>query len=235
MVLRLTLTILNGPLKGQRFPLFRGQTFNGSQFFDETMIDGHAEIDLDPSLMWVVRLKRANPETAEDVSSSQDPKQSRIRMGSVETEQVSLIPGVVFNIGQTGFKVIEIPVDTGIELVDMTTDWLEGIQPPAVQPRIKFFNPPLRLTFLKGPQANEIYTLTYGPRVLGYSHSDLNLIEPGLAFECVEFNINSIRPEIKKLTHQKILINDENLTEHFLSNGDILKIGSNEIEITFLD
>lgn len=225
MVLRLIITALNGPQKGQRIPLYRGQIFSGSVFADETMQENHAEVEIDNSVMWVVR---ARPYS---LGGTELPK---LRLGSVEVEKVTLIPGVIFHLGQTGFKVPEVVVNQKTDLQEQTIDWLEKLKPKKTTSTLTIFDPPIRLTFIKGPQSNDVYTVAYGPRILGSHQSDLNLVEPGLPHRCVEIVMDALRPSLKNLTSYKVQINDTELTEHFISPGDILKIGSSEIEITLL-
>ena len=97
-----------------------------------------------------------------------------------------------------------------------------------------FYLLPLRLSFIKGPQAGDFYTMSYGPRMLGFNQTDLNLLEPGLPKEAIHFTIDNLRPKIKKGSEFKVLVNDEVLSEHYLNDGDMIKIGINEIEISIL-
>jgi hypothetical protein len=225
MVLRLIITALNGPLKGQRIPLYRGQLFSGSVYADDTMQENHAEVEIDSSVMWVVR---ARPYTLNQTDTP------RIRLGSVETEKISLIPGVIFHIGQTGFKVSEVFASKQVDLTDETLNRLENLELKTSEPTLTMFDPPIRLTFVKGPQAGDVFTLAYGPRILGSHQSDLNLVEPGLPHRAIELGVDDLRPSLKNLTSYKVQINDADLTEHFISPGDVVKIGSSEIEITLL-
>jgi hypothetical protein len=226
MNLRLSLLTLNGPQKGQRVPLYQGQVFHGSAYSDADMLENHAIINIDTNLMWSVR--------TDGPDGQQLNRNAKIRIGSAETERISLIPGVIFHLGQTGFKVVEIPINKDFDAPNETLMWLEQQNWQQRKPTVFFFLLPLRLTFIKGPQAGDHYTLSYGPRILGFNQTDLNLLEPGLPKEAIHFTIDNLRPKIKKGSDYKVLVNNEDLSEHFLNDGDIIKIGTNEIEVSIL-
>ena len=226
MNLRLSLLTLNGPQKGQRIPLFQGQVFHGSAFSDNDMLENHAIVNIDLSQMWSVR--------TDGPSGQRLNRQAKIRIGAAETEKISLIPGVIFHLGQTGFKVVEIPIDKNFNAPIESVHWLENQNWQRKKPSVFFFLLPIRLSFIRGPQAGEHYTLSYGPRILGFNQTDLNLLEPGLPKEAIHFTIDNLRPKIKKGSEFKVLVNDEVLSEHYLNDGDMIKIGINEIEISIL-
>lgn len=226
MILRLSLQILNGSQKGQYFPLFQGQVFHGSLFGDDDMLENHAIVNIDSSQMWSVRTE-VGPGQPADCAA-------KIRIGSTETERIALIPGVIFHLGQTGFKVVEIPVKKDFDPMAETAKWLDRQTWIQKKPSVFFYLLPLRLSFQKGPQSGEFYTLSYGPRVLGFNQTDLNLLEPGLPKEAIHFTLDQLRPKIKKGSDFPIFVNNDVLFEHFVEDGDMIKIGTSEIEISIL-
>lgn len=226
MILRLSLQILTGPQKGQNFPLYQGQVFHGSHFGDEDMLENHAVVNIDSSQLWSVR--------TETVPGQKMYASAKIRIGSTETERIALIPGVIFHLGQTGFKVVEIPVNRQFDPLTETAKWLEKQTWTQKKPSVFFYLLPLRLSFIKGPQSGDYYTLSYGPRILGFNQTDLNLLEPGLPKEAIHFTLDQLRPKIKKGSDFPVFINNEVLEEHFIEDGDMIKIGTNEIEISIL-
>lgn len=226
MILRLSLQILNGSQKGQNYPLFQGQVFHGSLFGDADMLENHAVVNIDSSQMWSVRTEGAPGQPAHNPA--------KIRIGAVETERIALIPGVIFHLGQTGFKVVEIPTNKSFDPSAETAKWLEKQTWIQKRPSVFFYLLPLRLSFLKGPQAGDFYTLSYGPRVLGFNQTDLNLLEPGLPKEAIHFTLDNLRPKIKRVSDFPVFVNNDVLSDQFVEDGDMIKIGTNEIEISIL-
>ncbi len=226
MILRLSLLILSGSQKGQNYPLYQGQVFHGSLFGDDDMLENHAIVNIDSSQMWSVRTEGGLGQPAKNPG--------KIRIGAVETKRIALIPGVIFHLGQTGFKVVEIPITKEFDPPKATAQWLEKQTWIQKKPSVFFYLLPLRLSFIKGPQAGDFYTMSYGPRVLGFNQTDLNLLEPGLPKEAVLFTLDNLRPKIKNVSEYPVFINNNDLQEHFVEDGDMLKIGTNEIEISIL-
>ena len=226
MILRLSLQILSGSQKGQNFPLFQGQVFHGSLFGDDDMLENHAIVNIDSTQMWSVRTEGAPGQPVNNPA--------KIRIGAAETERIALIPGVIFHLGQTGFKVVEIPVNRDFDISAATAKWLENQTWIQKRPSVFFYLLPLRLSFIKGPQAGDFYTLSYGPRMLGFNQTDLNLLEPGLPKEAIHFTLDNLRPKIKRSSDFPVFINNDVLSEHFVEDGDIIKIGTNVIEMSIL-
>ena len=87
----MTLQILDGQLQSTYVPLKQNYVFKSSFFKDSEMQPEHAKIELDHNFIW-------------KISSL---GKSKIRISTDEVDSISLMPGLIFHIGQTGFKVIE--------------------------------------------------------------------------------------------------------------------------------
>jgi hypothetical protein len=216
--MRLALLVLDGPQKGAVLGLKNNLVLKKLDFHDTEMSDEHAVVDLDSALSW-------------SINGLGD---SLIRVGSSEAPRFSLLKGLVFHLGQTGFKVIEKPAAT-FESTDVAmASWLEKQTWTTRISGIFFFLRPIRLVFLKGPQADQFYTISYGPRYLGFNNSDLNIVDPDFASNLLRFYQVGDVAYVENLVGDKVLVNNVAFDHHVISDGDQIKFGVNVIEVSLL-
>ena len=220
--MRLELEVLDGIHKGKRITLRNGlvigRMVDQIQFDDQDIAELHAIVNLDSKKSWNIECLGEN----------------RLRLGFDEVVRARLIFGLIFNLGQTGFKVVQ-RESRQIESWDkeMKT-WLENNQAPRTQPDIFFFLRPVRLSFTQGPQYEEIYTLSYGPRELGHNNLDLNIKDPSAPPKICRFFQVADQVYCENLCGDKVTLNGANFDQHLVSSGDKLKVGSNVIELSLL-
>lgn len=216
----MTLQILDGQLQSTLIPLQENYTFSGSYFQDIEMKSLHAKVIFDHNLNWKINGLGGY----------------KIRISSDEVDSISLIPGLIFHIGQTGFRVIERvhPETAAWEHVAAAfIDNLNIASDPSNQ--VFFFLSPVQITFIQGPQSGDIYTLSYGPRTLGSSHLDLNLKDPTQPHELLRFEQVGDTVLIKNLGDEKsVLVNKNTFTEYTLTGTNRFTFGTNIIEISIL-
>jgi hypothetical protein len=210
------LQILNGPLKGRQLSLRRDFVFSSSYFSDEEMSTDHAVLDVDHDFSWNIKGLKSN----------------RVRLGSRETPQATLFKGLVFHLGQTGFKVIEVPPLTFADRDEALLFWLKSQSWEQKTTDFFFFLTPLRLTFRHGPQADEFFTISYGPRELGFNNLDLNIKDPSQPHKILRFYQTGDRPYVENLAGDKVLVNKALFHHHALLDGDQISFGMNQIEIS---
>lgn len=222
--MKFELEILDGKNKGQRISLRNGLLLGHSigklQFDDLEMQDRHAIVTFDLKNNWNIECLAP----------------AKMRLGFDEVSRAALIKGLVFHLGQTGFKVVE-KTGTGAlrpwkeELIE----WFDEHPVTSVSTEIFFFLRPIRLSFIQGPQYEELYTLSYGPRELGYNHLDLNLKDPSSPNKAARFFQVSDKAFVENLCGQQATINAKNFDQHLIRSGDILRIGSSVIELSILE
>lgn len=222
--MRLELEILDGAHKGKHIVLRNGLQLGHSQgallFDDMEMQELHAVIRIDSKKMWNIECLG----------------EAKMRLGFEEVRQAKLILGLIFHLGQTGFKVVERQSQLPLPpWKDALADWLEGNPAQPVQSEVFFFLHPVRLFFVQGPQYEEQYILSYGPRELGYNHLDISLKDPSSPERVARFFQVGDQVYIENLCGDLALINQKNFDQHLLLSGDVLRVGSSVIELSLLE
>lgn len=216
--MKLALQVLDGTHKGQLINLRENFVFSSSYFVDSEMSSHHAEIYLDQNFLWKIRALGEN----------------KLRAGSSEGTSLSLISGLVFHVGQTGFKVVEKPNPSVEKWQDALVEFLQNDTWEPALTEFFFYLYPVRLTFLQGPQTDEFFTLSYGPRVLGFNTLDLNIKDPAQPEKIAKFFQVGETSYIESLCGDKILINGQPFAQHSIENGDRLTFGANLVELSIL-
>lgn len=225
--MRLELEVLDGDNKGKRLSLKNGLQLGRQQghgqdafvFADSEMADLHAVVSLDSKKHWNIECLAPN----------------RMRLGFEEVDRATLIQGLVFHLGQTGFKVVEhVRALKNTNWVDDFKEWLENNPARPTSTEVFFFLHPVRLSFTQGPQYEDVYTLSYGPRELGYNSLDLNLKDPASPQRVSRFFQIGDKAYIENLCGDKATINGQPFDQHVINNGDILRVSSSTIELSIL-
>lgn len=215
----MTLQVLNSSNPPVFLPLKQGYSFSGIDFQDQEMQTNHASISLDHNLSWKINGLNGN----------------KIRVGSEEIASVSLIPGLIFNIGQTGFKVVQrsLPEHYGWE--KRAVEFLQSPQWVEIPPKeFFFFLKSVQVVFTQGPQSGETYTLSYGPRFLGFNNLDINIKDPTQAHQIIKFTQAGDSIVIENINDSPdVQINKQPFKQHHINNNDQISFGSNIIEIRF--
>lgn len=220
--MRFELEILDGTNKGKRLMLRNGLVLGkeqgGFSFDDTEMASAHAVISYGFKKTW--NIEGLAP--------------AKIRLGSEEVTRATLILGLIFHLGQTGFKVVERSVRNTEPWRKELKAWLENYPARQTSTEIFFFLRPIRLSFIQGPQYEEIYTMSYGPRELGYNSLDLNIKDPSTPTRVAKFFQVGDRSYIENLCGDAATINGAAFDQHVISPGDILRVSSNIIELSIL-
>lgn len=220
--MRLELEVLDGTNKGKRLPLRNGLTLGRQQgalvFSDSEMSDLHAVVTFDSKNMWNIECLAPN----------------RMRLGFEEVDRATLINGLIFHLGQTGFKVVEHTSKMAGPWEEQMKDWFENHPARSVDTEIFFFLKPVRLSFTQGPQYEEVYTLSYGPREIGYNSLDISLKDPSSPQRVAKFFQVGDQVYIENLCGDKATINGKPFDQHNVQNGDTLRVTSSVIELSLL-
>lgn len=220
--MRLELEVLDGTNKGKRLLLQNGLKLGRQQgaltFSDSEMAELHAVITFDSKNAWNIECLAPN----------------RMRLGFEEVDRATLIVGLIFHLGQTGFKVVEHASKLTGPWEEQMKNWLENNPGHSTETEIFFFLRPVRLSFTQGPQYEEVYTLSYGPRELGYNSLDLSLKDPSSPPRVVRFFQIGDQVYIENLCGDKATINGKPFDQHNVQNGDTLRVTSSVIELSLL-
>lgn len=216
----MTLQILDGQLQSTLIPLQQNYTFSGTYFQDTEMKTEHAKVLFDHNFNWKINGLGG----------------FKIRISHDEVDSISLIPGLIFHLGQTGFKVVERAHPDASAWEQVAADFVNNLNISSEPSNeVFFFLSPVQITFLQGPQSGDIFTLSYGPRILGSNHLDLNLKDPTQPHELLRFEQVGDKVLIKNLSDEKsVLVNKNAFTEYILSGANRFTFGTNIIEISIL-
>lgn len=221
--MRLELEILDGPSRGKRLTLKNGMVLGNERadlpIYDDQIAHSHAIISLDQKNSWNI--------------SCLD--QNKIRVGLREVERAKLMVGLVFNLGQTGFKVVERASRPKGHWKDELKTWLEENPAEKTDSDIFFFLRPIRLSFTQGPQYEVVYTLSYGPRELGFNSLDLNIKDPATPQKVARFFQISDQAYIENLCGDVATINNQPFFQHPIAQGDLLRVASSTIELSIIN
>jgi pSer/pThr/pTyr-binding forkhead associated (FHA) protein len=227
----LFIEVLEGPQQGSRFKIelgFKIGRSRGEILIDDEKISGeHAQFELDNKGQFVLV----------DLESS-----NGILTANRRIKKIAMMPGVVFRLGRTSFRVVTVEAPQAQEfarvrswrenlLEKLPLDWVQK-KPPvgATLP----FSPALRLKFTQGVQADESLLLGYGPRRVGANSLDIDLRDPeapDLAFEIIPQNGLA---QIKNLCRNNLSLNNKPVETETLQDGDLIRIGGTLIKVTYI-
>ncbi len=168
-----------------------------------------------------------------------------LKINGRRVKKISLLPGVVFEIGNTQFRVVLIEDRSApVAAFDKILTWRDKVRQnlgdlitdyPIRSKNIFYTEQILQLEFLQGVQATEEVYITYLPRRAGFGNIDINLKDtevPKDAFELIRDN-NHIR--IRIFSPGLIKINDKAVSAATLESDDIISFGSTRIKVNLLE
>jgi hypothetical protein len=230
----LYLEVIEGPESGQKFKLVpgvrMGRTTGEILLSEPKMSALHAQVTgFENSKLYLI-----------DSGSS-----NGIKLDGKRVSKLLLLPGVIFYIGKTSFRVFQqdevedapaplIETDHWIEILKTHIPHLQA-QNSSQSEKILPFSSLIELHFIEGVQADRKVTLGYGPRKAGQAVLDIELqdpISPEIAFEIRPLEDGTI---LFQTVHSDIvLLNDTSLSAESLKSGDQIRIGSSLIEVRFI-
>lgn len=223
--------IIEGANEGSRFKIEEGLTLGRTRadiIVKDPKISGtHAEIQLDgKGQLVLVDRDSANG----------------IHISGRRVKKVALLPGVIFEVGRTQFRVVTVEEELAIDFSRIIT-WRSILQDrlnrgnsgyESKNISINSIAPVLRLQFIQGIQADEEVILGYGPRMAGAESLDIELWEeeaPAKAFELVPgpgvVQLNVLAPG-------KVTVNKKVVTSEVLRDGDLIGVGNTLIKVSYL-
>lgn len=223
--------IIVGNNEGSRFKVDEGVTLGRSKadivIKDPKVSSSHAQIHLDGKGQYVLV----------DLDSS-----NGIHISGRRVKKVALLPGVIFEIGRTQFKVVQIEdanADDFSRFVTWRTIAKEAVSGMDLKNRTvdgfpQSFTPPVRLSFVQGIQADQEIVLGYGPRRAGSQSLDIELLDEDAPKEAFEIHPVAGQAEIKIKAPGRVTINNTSRTADILHDGDLITVGNTIIKVSYL-
>lgn len=223
--------IMDGPNEGSRFKVEEGLTLGRSKA-DIVIKDGkvsstHAQFAIDGKGQYVLQ----------DLDSS-----NGIHINGRRVKKVALLPGVIFELGRTQFKVVTVEEELALDFSRLITwrsilqDRLGGLEKPdnAKSSSLQSFSPALRLQFTQGIQTDEEIILGYGPRKAGADSLDIELLDEEAPKEAFELHAGPGMVEIKILSVGRVTLNNKAVDAEMLKDGDLISVGNTLIKVTYV-
>ena len=265
--MRIGFFVVEGPLKGHKFPLEPGQVIgrlSGDIILKDPKISGkHAKVEQgNQGELVLVDLGSTNG----------------IKIDGQRVQSVTLSLGLRLQLGRSLVEVIQVGVDKAagppgqreqqpqhtkarpkeptateqepiytkppkkVEIEPEEESWadiLHGFlttkrrkikdRPKVVAP----FTTPVTLTFIRGLQFENSWTLGYGPRKIGAKSVDLPLLEPQAPDICFEILPTPQGVGFKTSNSGMVLLNDKSTPSATLKSGDLISIFDCLIEVSF--
>ncbi|WP_413569152.1 FHA domain-containing protein [Bdellovibrio sp. HCB117] len=224
--------ILDGPNEGSRFKVEDGITLGRSKadiIIKDPKVSGtHAQISIDGKGQFVLM----------DLDSS-----NGIHISGRRVKKVALLPGVIFEVGRTQFKVISVEEEIAIDFSRLVTwrnilkDKLSEVTPPDPSEQslvLQRFSPALKLTFTQGIQTDEEIILGYGPRKAGSESLDIELHDEDAPKEAFELHPGPGMVELKIKAPGRVTLNNKSVDAEMLKDGDLISFGNTLIKVTYL-
>ena len=223
--------IIEGISQGSRYQISEGVTL-GRTLADILVRDPkasatHAKVELDGKGQLVLM----------DLGSS-----NGLYINNRRVKKVALLPGVIFEIGRTQFKVIKVEEQQADDFSRIVT-WRSSLkrtlreqdfQNDYDQNAVEAFGSPVVLNFLEGIQADTQITLGYGPREAGADSMDIELLDPEAPGQAFVIAPQAGQAEIQLLSPGRVQLNNRSPRAETLKDGDIISIGTTVIKVTYL-
>ena len=214
-----TVKALNGSLKGQIFSLKKklliGRNFGDIVLKESGVSEPHGEIT-----------RHADDRI---ILQDLDSKNGIIIEGQRKAKTL-LETGTIFTVGKTNFQLIVIksPEEIWGEVLNSKIQKVED------KPKeLKAFVRPLKVHFIEGPQKDETFLLTYGPRFFGSASVDIPLLDskvPDQAFQLIpEDGKVLFRTECPEICFREKPKGEQQA----LSEGEIIICGETKLRVSF--
>jgi pSer/pThr/pTyr-binding forkhead associated (FHA) protein len=223
--------IIDGPSEGSRFKIEEGLTIGRSKadivVKDPKISSTHAQIAINSKGQYVMI----------DMESS-----NGLHINGRRVKKVALLSGVIFEVGRTQFKVLQVEETEAADFSRLITwrstlgGYLHGVEAPSRSENLSFqsFSPALRLQFVQGIQTDEEIILGYGPRQAGSDSLDIELLDEEAPRWAFELHAGAGAVEIKIQAAGQVLLNKKTVDSEVLKDGDLISVGNTLIKVSYL-
>lgn len=159
-----------------------------------------------------------------------------------KVKHITLLPGVVFEIGRTHVRVIQIEEDAALAYGDIIT-WRAILREEIPKlggknvsngSHIQPLSSAIVLQFLQGVQADEVITLGYAPRSAGFHSIDICLLDDDAPEKAFEIQSKAGQAIIKNLAPTRVYLNKDLFKEAALNEGDQISFGNTIIKVGYI-
>lgn len=222
--------VLAGASQGKFFRVENGRTLGRSVadiVINDPNISGtHAKFDTDNKGQLILL----------DLDSS-----NGLILAGKKVRKIAMLPSVKFQIGRSRFVVRDLSEAEAENLApklswqNQLRDYLTENPLPTTQEVEGFgeFNPLLILEFIRGPLAEEVVSVGFGPRTVGSNTYDIEVPDermPDRAFLLVS---EGGRPRLENLCGQSLTLNGVVVESQILQSNDRLESGDTVIQVRF--
>ena len=225
--------VVEGPEQGMKFRLQPGSRIgrvNGDILLNDAKVSSsHAFIEENEKGQLVL---------VDDNSSN------GIRINGQKLERITLLPGVLVQIGRIYLKVIKSNINIEVQPeVPLEPHWKQVLEKEFVFGKFQFrkveaplkpFNPAIKISFVQGIQEGDVWTLGYGARKAGTESLDLRIYELGAPAICFE-----LRPDPNGVMFftefpKKVILNDLPQGSALLKDKDVISIGRSRLKVELI-
>lgn len=223
--------IILGSNEGSRFKVEEGLTLGRSKadivIKDPKISSTHAQFLKNPKGQFVLN----------DLDSS-----NGLYISGRRVKKVALLPGVIFEVGRTQFKVITVQEEEAGDFSRFVT-WRTIVSANLAAQEIpnnpqlgaaEPFSPALKLTFIQGIQNEEEFVLGYGPRKAGADSLDIELFDSEAPSEAFDLLPGPGVVQIKIHEVGRVLLNNKRVDSEVLKEGDLISVGTTLIKVSYL-
>lgn len=180
---------------------------------------------------------------------------NKIIFNGEKVDKVALIPGVQFTLGDTRFRVSHKPLENAHPDLDITAatdqplapindvaflsqfkEFLNQDRHREISSQLNFFDVPLWLDFVEGPEVGRKVGLVYGPRSIGRESFDILISEPSappLAFSVAPSPLGLQHFDYKTRYPALVRLNGEGIESKCVDQRGTVQIGKTKINIYF--
>ena len=233
----LNMTCLDGPLQGRTFSIYEGLTLSGDSKSDikvDGISAGHYLIESNSEGMLLISVQ----ESAKPIS-----------VAGEDESRLTLIPGVIFTVGQATFAVQEadedqlsVPSSADTEeaaksFENFAKSLIEAAKSESPTKSVKLLEMPVKFDFIRGFWMNESWLLQHAPIHMGsfspiyfFPDESIQTKESFLTLELKGKDNNLyLSTPFDKLIH----INGEPITSQEIFDGDFVEFGKTAFYISF--
>lgn len=157
-------------------------------------------------------------------------------------KKIALLPGVVFEMGRTQLKVVQLDEHDAIALGAIVT-WRAAIKDDVLKlpgenqllPESPVsLSPFLKLTFIQGLQTDQVFSVGYVPRTAGSHSLDLELLDPEAPERAFRILQGPGQAIIESLAPTRVYLNKKLFIKAPLNEGDQISFGQSILRVNYI-
>ena len=161
--------------------------------------------------------------------------QNQFLVNGKRVSRVELTDGVIFQVGQCVFQVIETD-EKDSPGIKIEKNWKDivfstlGKNTGINVSKATSLSPPVRIDCIQGPSSDLSWFLGFGPRLFGPLCEDIEILEKDSSDISFEISQNNEGPCVRSLS-KNVLVNNKRISEKQLEDGDLIQVGSSIFKI----